>query len=138
MLYILNYLIKTKNTYIVSLFIVVVLIGDSGVGKSNLLARFTRNEFNLESKSTIGVEFATRSIKVFYYILLVYYNLFKIKYMNYNRSHHWFLYWKLILLIIHCRLQKLHKFPVYCVVHLYTQTSLVVNRYIIIKYNLLE
>ncbi|GFH09990.1 uncharacterized protein HaLaN_05227, partial [Haematococcus lacustris] len=42
----------------------VVLIGDSGVGKSNLLSRFTRNEFCLESKSTIGVEFATRSISV--------------------------------------------------------------------------
>ena len=42
----------------------IVLIGDSGVGKSNLLSRFTRNEFNLESKSTIGVEFATRSIEV--------------------------------------------------------------------------
>ena len=42
----------------------VVLIRDSGVGKSNLLSRFTRNEFNLESKSTIGVEFATRSIQV--------------------------------------------------------------------------
>jgi len=41
----------------------VVLIGDSGVGKSNLLSRFTRNEFNLESKSTIGVEFATKSIQ---------------------------------------------------------------------------
>lgn len=40
----------------------VVLIGDSGVGKSNLLSRFTRNEFNLESKSTIGVEFATRFV----------------------------------------------------------------------------
>ena len=42
----------------------VVLIGDSGVGKSNLLSRFTRNEFCLEMKSTIGVEFATRSIQV--------------------------------------------------------------------------
>lgn len=42
----------------------VVLIGDSGVGKSNLLSRFTRNEFSQESKSTIGVEFATRSIQV--------------------------------------------------------------------------
>ncbi|KAL6574118.1 Ras-related protein ric2 [Orobanche hederae] len=42
----------------------VVLIGDSGVGKSNLLSRFTRNEFSLESKSTIGVEFATRSLTV--------------------------------------------------------------------------
>lgn len=34
------------------------------MGKSNLLSRFTRNEFNLESKSTIGVEFATRTIQV--------------------------------------------------------------------------
>ncbi|CAI7923540.1 unnamed protein product [Closterium sp. NIES-53] len=42
----------------------VVLVGDSGVGKSNLISRFTRNEFNMESKSTIGVEFATRSIEV--------------------------------------------------------------------------
>lgn len=41
-----------------------VLIGDSGVGKSNLLSRFTKNEFNLESKSTIGVEFATRSLNI--------------------------------------------------------------------------
>jgi len=44
--------------------IAVVVIGDSGVGKSNLLSRFTRNEFNLESKSTIGVEFATRSVSI--------------------------------------------------------------------------
>jgi len=42
----------------------IVLIGDSGVGKSNLLSRFTRNEFCLESKSTIGVEFATRSVQI--------------------------------------------------------------------------
>ncbi|KAL2500444.1 ras-related protein RABA1f-like [Forsythia ovata] len=42
----------------------VVVIGDSGVGKSNLLSRFVRNEFNLESKSTIGMEFATRSVSV--------------------------------------------------------------------------
>ncbi|KAG2260242.1 hypothetical protein Bca52824_079536 [Brassica carinata] len=41
-----------------------VLIGDSGVGKSNLLSRFTKNEFNLESKSTIGVEFATKTLRV--------------------------------------------------------------------------
>lgn len=41
-----------------------VLIGDSGVGKSNLLSRFTRNEFSIESKSTIGVEFATKSVHV--------------------------------------------------------------------------
>ncbi|KAI3450329.1 hypothetical protein Pfo_006994 [Paulownia fortunei] len=42
----------------------IVLIGDSGVGKSNILSRFTRNEFCLESKSTIGVEFATRTLQI--------------------------------------------------------------------------
>ncbi|CAN8065138.1 unnamed protein product [Agarophyton chilense] len=42
----------------------IVLIGDSGVGKSNLLLRFTRNEVDLNSKTTIGVEFATRSVPI--------------------------------------------------------------------------
>lgn len=42
----------------------IVLIGDSCVGKSNLLSRFTRDEFNLETKSTIGVEFATKSVRL--------------------------------------------------------------------------
>ena len=31
-------------------------------GKSNLLSRFTRDNFTTEEKSTIGVEFATRII----------------------------------------------------------------------------
>ncbi|URE45007.1 RAB GTPase [Musa troglodytarum] len=34
----------------------VVLIGDAGVGKTNLLSRFARDEFSFETKSTIGVE----------------------------------------------------------------------------------
>ncbi|XP_074574900.1 ras-related protein Rab2BV-like [Curcuma longa] len=42
----------------------IVLIGDSGVGKSNILSRFTRNEFALDSKSTIGVEFATKTLQI--------------------------------------------------------------------------
>jgi len=33
------------------------------VGKSGLLTRFVRNEFNLESKTTIGVEFATKTVE---------------------------------------------------------------------------
>lgn len=68
--------VKRKNTIIFSkvpfthygaeliLSSVVVLIGDSGVGKSNLLLRFTKNDFQAESKSTIGVEFATRTLKI--------------------------------------------------------------------------
>lgn len=41
-----------------------VLIGDSGVGKSNLISRFTKDEFRLDSKPTIGVEFGYKNIKV--------------------------------------------------------------------------
>lgn len=42
----------------------IVLIGDSAVGKSQLLARFARGEFTVESKATIGVEFQTKTIEV--------------------------------------------------------------------------
>ncbi|KAH9624893.1 hypothetical protein KSS87_016996 [Heliosperma pusillum] len=42
----------------------VVLIGDSAVGKSQLLARFARNEFSVDSKATIGVEFQTKTIVI--------------------------------------------------------------------------
>lgn len=42
----------------------VVLIGDSAVGKSQLLSRFARNEFSLESKATIGVEFQTKTLLI--------------------------------------------------------------------------
>ena len=44
------------------IFVSVVLIGDSGVGKSNLLSRFIRNEFDMKSLTTIGVEFAQRLV----------------------------------------------------------------------------
>lgn len=40
----------------------IVLIGDSGVGKTNILSRFTKNQFNVMGKPTIGVEFATKTI----------------------------------------------------------------------------
>eukprot|EP01016_Furgasonia_blochmanni_P039565 TRINITY_DN4936_c0_g1_i1.p3 TRINITY_DN4936_c0_g1~~TRINITY_DN4936_c0_g1_i1.p3 ORF type:complete len:248 (+),score=49.93 TRINITY_DN4936_c0_g1_i1:112-855(+) len=42
----------------------VILIGDSGVGKSNLLTRFTKDIFNVGFKSTIGVEFDTKLVNV--------------------------------------------------------------------------
>lgn len=40
----------------------VVVIGDSGVGKSNLITRYTRDHFSTDMKSTIGVEFASKLI----------------------------------------------------------------------------
>ena len=46
----------------------VVLIGDSGVGKSNLLSRFTRNEFNLESKSTVCIYMCNEFFHSFFFL----------------------------------------------------------------------
>ena len=40
----------------------VVLIGDSAVGKSNLMSRYMKNEYSKESKTTIGVEFSSKKI----------------------------------------------------------------------------
>lgn len=42
----------------------VVLAGDSGVGKTNILSQFVRNQFNPVSLTTIGVEFATKTVNV--------------------------------------------------------------------------
>lgn len=42
----------------------VVIIGDSSVGKSNLMTRYTTNEFSQDTPATIGVEFMTKSVKV--------------------------------------------------------------------------
>lgn len=41
-----------------------IIIGDSGVGKTNLLTRFASNKFDLESKATIGVEFQSKNVKI--------------------------------------------------------------------------
>ncbi|PWZ23302.1 Ras-related protein RGP1 [Zea mays] len=42
----------------------IVVVGDSAVGKTQLLGRFTRDEFFLDSKSTIGIEFQTRTVDI--------------------------------------------------------------------------
>lgn len=39
-----------------------VLVGDSNVGKSQLSLRFCKEKFNISSQSTVGIEFATRTI----------------------------------------------------------------------------
>ena len=39
----------------------VVVVGDSGVGKTNLIKRFASDEFSLDSKATVGVEFISKS-----------------------------------------------------------------------------
>ena len=42
----------------------IVIIGDSGVGKSQLLSRFTKNVFNQEQESTVGVDFVSKQVKI--------------------------------------------------------------------------
>ncbi|KMZ69651.1 Ras-related protein RABA1i [Zostera marina] len=42
----------------------VVMIGDSDVGKSNILSRLTKNEFSHDTKSTVGIEFGTHNMKM--------------------------------------------------------------------------
>ena len=42
----------------------IVIIGDSGVGKSSILLRINKNEFNKDKKVTVGIEFCTKKIEV--------------------------------------------------------------------------
>jgi len=41
-----------------------VIVGDSGVGKTNILNRYVRNSFYLDGKSTIGIELETKMFKI--------------------------------------------------------------------------
>lgn len=41
-----------------------VMIGDHGVGKTQLITRYTKDEFNIHSSTTIGVEFTTQTITI--------------------------------------------------------------------------
>ena len=45
-----------------------VIIGDSGVGKSNILLRYINNVFSEEFKTTVGVEFFAKNIELNNYI----------------------------------------------------------------------
>lgn len=40
----------------------VVFLGDSGVGKTNVMSRFTSDTFNINSKPTIGVDFGIKTV----------------------------------------------------------------------------
>ena len=42
----------------------IIIIGDSGVGKSNILGRYLRNEFREDTKATIGVEFGSKKMVI--------------------------------------------------------------------------
>lgn len=41
----------------------IILIGDSGTGKSNLMLRYTQDKFDSKTRTTVGLEFATKTIE---------------------------------------------------------------------------
>ena len=41
-----------------------IIIGDSAVGKSNILLRYVHGKFNEEFQSTLGVEFAAKNLEI--------------------------------------------------------------------------
>ena len=42
----------------------IIVVGDSGVGKTNLINRFASDKFDTNSKETIGVEFVYKALKI--------------------------------------------------------------------------
>ena len=42
-----------------------LIIGDANVGKSNLLIRYVKNEYIPDMKSTVGVEFGSKILKIY-------------------------------------------------------------------------
>ena len=42
----------------------IVLVGDSSVGKTNIMGKYLKNEFHEDSKSTVGVEFGSKEFVI--------------------------------------------------------------------------
>lgn len=55
----LDYLLK-----VVVVGMVRAKLGDSGVGKTNLIQRFSQGKSNPHSRPTIGVDFSSKTVKV--------------------------------------------------------------------------
>ena len=49
----------------------IVIIGDSYVGKTNILSKYLKNEFNEATKATIGVEFGSKTFTIDNHIIKV-------------------------------------------------------------------
>lgn len=49
-----------SNTYLLK----IVLLGDSGVGKTNLLNWYVKETFSENTKNTIGVDFFSKELKI--------------------------------------------------------------------------
>ena len=41
-----------------------IIVGDTNVGKTNIMSKYIKDQFNITSKSTIGVEFGTKILEI--------------------------------------------------------------------------
>ena len=57
-----KYLIDQFSVILTIMFVLVILVGDTGVGKTHLLSRYIKNELPKNKYPTIGVEFATKGV----------------------------------------------------------------------------
>ena len=56
---------SNKGEYLNFLYLLkYIIIGDSAVGKSNILLRYIHDKFNEEFHSTIGVEFGAKNLDI--------------------------------------------------------------------------
>ena len=55
---------NTNNVNGYDMIFKIVLIGDTSVGKTNILSKYLKGEFDPKSKSTVGVEFGVKNFKI--------------------------------------------------------------------------
>ena len=55
---------QSQNSNGYEMIFKIVLIGDSSVGKTNILSKYLSDEFDPDSKATVGVEFGTKNLKI--------------------------------------------------------------------------
>ena len=55
---------NTENVKGYNMIFKIVLIGDTSVGKTNILSKYLTDEFDAKSKATVGVEFGVKNFKI--------------------------------------------------------------------------
>lgn len=55
---------KSNNTQDYDWLVKVIVIGDSGVGKTNILSQFCDSKFSVTHMATLGVDFKIKTIEV--------------------------------------------------------------------------
>ena len=59
-----DYRIESFNDDEIEHILKIVFIGTTGVGKTNLMSVFNSGKFNINSKTTIGVDFALKPVRI--------------------------------------------------------------------------